>query len=179
MHCHRNPILMFRIILVIFLFGCSAGSNKLRAVSPDEYFSVDKCWKNESGNFSAIMVLTNQEESHIPYFISRTCDVVDSAYPTGTAFLNYLNAVSVSGDNGELAKNGYLNKPLSSNFITHLPLPDAGNKAYIFEGTLGKKMKNGFVYYEITGVDVFKDTGLTFQEITSLTPRQRKNLGMN
>lgn len=40
-------------------------------------------------------------------------------------------------------------------------------------------MKNGFAYYEITGVDVFKDTGLTFQEITSLTPRQRKNLGMN
>ncbi len=170
---------MFRIILVIFLFGCSADSNNLRAVSPDEYFSVDKCWKNESGNFSAIMIVTNQEAIHIPYFISRTCDVIDSAYPKGTAFLNYLNAVSVSGDNGELAKHGYLTKPLSSNFVTHLPLPESGDKVYLFEGRLKTKVNNDFVYYEITGVDVFKDTGLTFQKIISLTPRQRKNLGMN
>jgi|LakMenEpi03Aug12_release.lakeMendotaPanAssembly.Ray.scaffolds.fasta_scaffold1448364_1 hypothetical protein len=166
-------------MLVIFLFGCSAGSNNLRAVSPEEYFSIDKCWKNESGHFSTIMIVTNQETSHIPYFISRTCDVIDSAYPKGTAFLNYLNAVSVSGDNGELAKLGYLTKPLSSNFVTHLPLPEAGDKVYVFEGTLKTKVNDGFVYYEITSVDVFKDTGLTFQEIIPLTPRQRKNLGVN
>jgi hypothetical protein len=50
---------------------------------------------------------------------------------------------------------------------------------YVFEGTLKTKVNDGFVYYEITSVDVFKDTGLTFQEIIPLTPRQRKNLGVN
>ncbi|HEY9092616.1 hypothetical protein [Parasphingorhabdus sp.] len=138
--------------------------------------SIQECWTNEDDRISGFVVIAKTRERSIPYLISAYCDIEADIYPPGKEFLEYLNAIYILGDDGLLERKDLYFEPLSSNAISHSPIPELNSRVFYFVGELKSERKNNLDFFRIVDADIYTELGLNFGQFIEITPQERYEL---
>lgn len=163
-------------LLLPFLWACASETGSLSTVSPNDYTNIRECWTNEDDRISGFVVIAKTREKSIPHLISAYCDIEADIYPSGKEFLEYLNAIYILGDDGLLERKGLYSEPLSSNAISHSPIPELNSSVFYFVGDLKLERNNNLDFYKIATVDIFTELDLNFGQFIEITPQERYDL---
>ena len=162
-------------LAMLLAVSCCSSASRYDLVSIDKYRDVRECWYRGSQN-EALFVTAEDGQELIPYLISPFCNVRVDGYPPRSGFMAMLKAISLAGDQDELHKLGYVDRPLSSNGYVHIPVPTGDRILHKMKFDLMPHTGQGVPYYSIGRISAFCRTGVSLSKYQMMSDRDRAAL---
>lgn len=132
-----------------------------------DYYSNEKCWTSDGGDFQALIALSETASGYVPTFISLSCQNVEYGKDEMLSLSDFRTPIFYDGSSLREERYVDLGKPILSNFSNHKAPLSQTDKVFFIRSEATFLQHNSVREVQFSAVKEFRNIGKSLGEILS------------